>query len=260
MVVRVCQAAHETGVDLTGAHFISMGEPTTPARLAAVQRVGADAIVEYAAIESGTLGTGCMSPIAADDMHLFRDRCAVVQPNSGHTAALPPRALLVTSLLPRTRLLLLNVSLGDQAAVVERDCGCPLHQLGWTTHLHTVRSFEKMTAGGMTFHDTDLAQVLEEVLPARFGGGPTDYQLLEDEGAADGRRVRLLVHPRLGPLDADAVRDAFLQAIGVGSGAERVMAQLWWEAGLPVIEREAPHLAGAGKIQHVVHLHHAAPA
>ena len=33
----------------------------------------------------------------------------------------------------------------------------------------------------MTFLDSDVIRVLEEVLPARFGGGPTDFQLVEQE-------------------------------------------------------------------------------
>jgi hypothetical protein len=53
----------------------------------------------------------------------------------------------------------------------------------------------------MTFLDTDVIRVLEEELPARFGGTPTDYQLLEEE-ADDGQpRLQLLVHPRVGPLN-----------------------------------------------------------
>src|SRR3990172_8887397 len=82
--------------------------------------------------------------------------------------------------------ILLNISMGDQAVVLRRQCGCPLEQLGWTTHLHTIRSHEMLTCGGISFLDTDVIRVIEEVLPARFGGAPTDYQLLEDE-ADDGR-------------------------------------------------------------------------
>ena len=74
--------------------------------------------------------------------------------------------------------------------------------MGWTTHLREIRSHEKLTAGGMTFLDTDLIRVLEEVLPARFGGAPTDYQLVEEEAAEGQPRVRLLVHPRIGAVDA----------------------------------------------------------
>jgi len=92
---------------------------------------------------------------------------------------LPSKALLVTSIyLPMAKLILLNVSLGDQAEIERRNCGCPVEKLGWSTHLHSIRSFEKLTAGGMTFVDADLIRTLEEILPARFGGGPTDYQLV----------------------------------------------------------------------------------
>ena len=39
--------------------------------------------------------------------------------------------------------------MGNQAVVSERACGCPYQELGWTTHLHDIRSFEKLTAGGI---------------------------------------------------------------------------------------------------------------
>ncbi len=103
----------------------------------------------------------------------------------------------------------------------------------------------------MTFLDTDVIRVLEEVLPARFGGAPTDYQLVEEE-AKDGQpRVRLLVHPRVGPVDFTVVADAFLAAIGGGSGVERVMELQWRQAGLLTVERRAPLVTTLGKIQHI---------
>jgi hypothetical protein len=117
--------------------------------------------------------------------------------------------------------------------------------------LDTIRSFEKLTAGGMTFLDTDIAAVLETDLPARFGGGPADYQLLETLRDDDGPGVVLRVHPRVGPLDAGAVRDAFLDAIGAGMGAERIMAAYWRAAGLPGIQRQPPVLSEKGKLLHV---------
>lgn len=70
----------------------------------------------------------------------------------------------------------------------------------------------------MALLDKDIIPVLEEVLPARFGGAPTDYQLLEEEGTAGNPRLRLLVHPRLGELDPRAVANFFLDSIGKGSG------------------------------------------
>jgi len=126
-----------------------------------------------------------------------------------------------------------------------------MERVGWTAHLHTIRSFEKLTAGGMTFLDVDVIRVLEEILPSRFGGGPTDYQLLEEE-TQDGRpRLRLLVHPAVGPLGPGLVADAFLEALGDGSGAERVMGLLWRGADLLRVERRPPLATGSGKILHL---------
>jgi hypothetical protein len=38
------------------------------------------------------------------------------------------------------------------------------------------------------FLDTDLIHVLEEVLPNRFGGGPTDSQVVEEDRTDEDRR------------------------------------------------------------------------
>ena len=112
---------------------------------------------------------------------------------SGHAVEERPDGLLVTELRPTSPFLLLNVSMGDRAEVEARQCGCPLEQYGWTRHLHTIRSQEKLTAAGVTFLDTDVVRVLEELLPSRFGGGPTHYQLLEEESEDGSPTLRLLV-------------------------------------------------------------------
>ena len=169
----------------------------------------------------------------------------------GDRFGLPAPALLVTSLRMTAPLVLLNVTLGDQAVVVDRRCGCPLERLGWTRHLHTIRSYEKLTAGGMTFLDTDVIRVLEEVLPARFGGVPTDYQLVEEEGAGGLARVRLLVRPEVGPVDPAVVAETFLAAISAGAGAERIMGQVWRDAQVLRVERRAPMATASGKILHL---------
>jgi hypothetical protein len=252
--VRLCQAAAEAGIDLHGAQFTMFGESTTSARLAAVRRAGVAATPGYGSVECGIIGYGCLASTAPDDLHLFHDLHAMIQPAADTAESrLPPRTLLVSSLRRTAQFILVNVSLGDEAELVRRACGCPLERHGWTTHLHTIRSFEKVTAGGMTFRDADVIRVLEEVLPGRFGGGPTHYQLLEEEAEDGGRRVRLLVHPAVGPLDTEAVAEAFLAALGSGSDAEKVMTLQWRGAGLLHVERVAPRVTG-GKI---LHLHQA---
>jgi hypothetical protein len=244
-------------VDLRGARLTMSGEPTTAARLAEVRRAGVHAVPQYGSSEAGgIIGHGCLAPSQPDDLHLFQDLRAVIQPRlDGPPCGLPPTTLLISSLRATAPLILLNVSLGDQAIIGRQSCDCPLERLGWTTHLHTIRSDEKLTAGGMAFLDADLTRVLEEVLPARFGGGPTDYQLVEEETEEGHPRLQLLVHPAIGPIEAAAVADAFLTAISPGSGAERVMGLLWRQAGFLQVDRRAPESTVGGKILHV----HVAP-
>jgi hypothetical protein len=166
-------------------------------------------------MEAGILSEGCLAPEAADEVHLFHDLNAVIQASPcPTTASLPDSALLLTSLRSTAPMILLNVSMGDQAILSQRSCGCSLQAQGWTTHLHDIRSFEKLTAGGMTILDADAIAALEEVLPARFGGSSADYQLQEHE-TRDGRpRLVLLVSPRIGVLDAEEVMTTFLAALG----------------------------------------------
>ena len=250
--VRLCQAAERAGFELRGAQFTVTGEPLTAARLAAVERAGASASARYAVTECGAVGFGCLAPSAADDVHLLHDLHALIQPGAEPAdPALRPTSLLLTSLRPTTPFLMLNVSMGDQAEVLERACGCPLERVGWTTHLHTIRSQEKLTAGGMTFLDTDVIRILEEVLPARFGGGPTDYQLLEQEGPDGQPALRLLVNASVGPIDSAAVAEHFLAAMGAGSGPEQVATLLWRDANLLRVETARLRTTPAGKILHL---------
>ena len=251
--VRLSQVARRAGLGLEGARFSICGEPVTQARLAEIRAAGGVAVPQYGATETSTLGFGCLSPAAPDDLHLLHDMHAFIQPETADGGPeLPPRAMLVTSLRAAAPLVLLNVSLGDQAIASTRACGCPLEELGWVTHLRAIRSYEKLTAGGMTFLDSDLVRVLEEVLPERFGGGPTDYQLEEDE-AVDGRpRLRLIVNPSVGTLDEQKVVAAFLEAIAPGSGTERVMGLIWRESEFVEVVRCPPRGTSTGKILHLV--------
>jgi hypothetical protein len=250
--VRLCRAALAGGFRLEGARLALYGEPVTAARVAVIRSVGAEVIPVYVTMESGRIGDGCLAPEAPDEVHLFHDFHAVIQPGSSDARpGLPAGALLLTSLRTTAPVALLNVSVGDQAVLSERACGCPLEALGWTTHLHTIRSYEKLTAGGMTFLDVDVVRVLEQVLPERFGGDPTDYQLVEGPAENGHPRVQLLVHPALGALDSEAVRGAFIGALGVGSGTERIMAAVWSDAEVLRVERRPPIVSASGKILHL---------
>jgi hypothetical protein len=250
--VRLCQVARAAGLRLDGARFSVCGEPITAARLAEIRAAGAEAVPQYGTTETSTLGFGCLSPVAPDDLHLLEDMHAVIQCDASTARGeLPEHGLLVTSLRASAPLILLNVSLGDRAVVTRRACGCLLEQIGWARHVHTIRSYDKLTAGGMTFLDTDLIRVLDEVLPSRFGGGPTDYQLEEAE-ADDGRpRLRLVVHPSVGDVQADKIASTFLDAIASGDATEKVMGLVWRDADFLEVVRRPPRGTSTGKILHL---------
>jgi hypothetical protein len=251
--VMLCHRAVDAGIDLSGAEIILAGEPVTDVRLAAVRRSGATPIPRYGSIETGPIGYACMRPEASDDVHLLSDLHAVIQGGpEGEAAGIPANGLLVTSLRATAPFVLLNVSMGDQALMTRRRCGCPLERVGWSTHLRSIRSYEKLTAGGVTFLDTDLIRVLEEVLPARFGGLPTHYQLLEEESDQGRPRIRLLVHPAVGDADSAQIAEAFLESIGWGTGGERIMGLELRDGDVLRVERRAPVVTGSGKVHHLV--------
>lgn len=249
--VEVCKAARKQGRDLTGAQFSIGGEPLTPARLAVIRSVGAEAVPLFGTTEAGRIAYGCLAADLSDDIHLFHDLHALVQPEAAGGDRVPADSLFISSLVMSAPVVLLNVSLGDCGLVSERRCGCPLQDLGWQTHLAHIFSPEKVTAGGVNFLDTDLIRLLEEVLPRRFGGAPTDYQLVEANDEGGNAQLRLLVHPSLGPLPEGELARAFLDGLGVGSGAEKVVEQLWRQREFLRVERTAPLSTAAGKILHL---------
>lgn len=245
---RLCEEAERVGVDISGTRFLVGGEPLTAARLAQIRRVGALPLPFYASMDAGLIGSACLDPGAIDEVHLFHDLVAVAQAES---PAGRPGSLFVSTLRPTAPLLLLNASLGDRAAMASRRCGCPLEAHGWTTHLWAIASEEKLTAGGMTLLDADVVRVLEDVLPARFGGNGFDFQLVEDEGEGGRPRLRLLVHPRLGPLDPQSIVEVFLASVGQVSGAAQVMSLAWRTGGVVRAERRPPLATASGKVVHV---------
>jgi hypothetical protein len=253
--VALCRAAQATGRSIAGARFTIGGEPITEARLEAIRREGAQALPRYGTIECGAIGYGCMASTHADEVHLLHDQHALILAGEGG-AGLPgirPDSVLVTALHPFSPFTFINVSLGDSATVVgegQESCGCALERRGWRTRLRSIRSYEKLTGAGMTFLTDDVIRVLDEVLPAKFGGAPTDYQVCEEE-APDGRaNTILIVHPGLGPLDHRSLIDTFLGALVEGSVANQVMGRMWKESQILRVERRMPSATRSGKVLH----------
>jgi hypothetical protein len=129
-----------------------------------------------------------------------------------------------------------------------------MEEEGWSTHIDRIRSFEKLTVAGMTFDDVDVIDILERVLPHRFGGGPGSYQLVEDSTQAGQAHLILLADPDLGPLREEEVKEAFLSALEQGSIIRPLMTRIWRDASVLRVERRRSETTRSGKIHHV-HVH-----
>ena len=247
--VRVCLRARERGLTLEGVCFITLGEPFTEAKRQALDAVGARALVRYAFTEAGIIGYACGTPRASDDLHFLSDSYGLVQrPRAVGADGPEVDALLFTSLLPTAPKILLNVESGDYARMERRPCGCAQGAAGLDVHLSEIRSFEKLSSEGMTFVQTDLLHILEEVLPAHFGGTGADYQVVEQEGEHGIGCLVLLASPAIGPIDEDRLRSTFLAGLGRGHAVDRYGARMWAEAGTVQVKRDWPVPTGSGKI------------
>jgi hypothetical protein len=245
--VRVCQAALERGLDIAGTFFVLGGEPFTPAKASAIAAADCRAVSHYSMTEVGRIGVACGAAANVGDVHLLTNKLAVIPQETkvGRFGKCVP-ALALTTLQLRCPLVLVNVLTDDYAVLEERACGCPLEAVGLRQHLHTIRSYEKLNSEGMTFLGHDLYRVLEEVLPARFGGEPTDYQLVETE---DGGlpRVSIVIDPRVGPVVEDRVVATALDALRRSADGS-MMADCWQQAQTLRVVRRLPYATQAAKI------------
>jgi hypothetical protein len=246
--VRLCLAARDRGLDLSGTLFRVGGEPFTEAKAEVLAETGARACAQYAMGELGRIGVACAAPAHRDDCHLALDKLAVIQRDravKGGIGAVP--ALSFTTLLPAVPILAINLQSGDYAELERRSCGCSTGRSGLDVHLHSIRSYDKATTEGMNFLGSDLLTLVDDFLPRRFGGGPTDYQLVEHEDAAL-TRIELVVSPRVAGAVPAEVADAALDFLAVAGGGRRMMIDHWRSADtFRVIVRE-PRSTPTGKI------------
>jgi hypothetical protein len=244
--VRICAVANETGIDIAGTTMIVSGEPFTSAKASVVASAGVTSWPKYAAVEAGYIGTACLAPQEVDELHVRTDNLSIIQrPGRGGGDGLGLFLTGVRTIFPKV---MLNMEIGDYATLSQRDCGCPSQQIGLTTHLSGVRSYEKLTTEGVTYLGGDLVTLLEESLPQRFGGQPGDYQLVEEE--EDGTtRISIFVSPSVGEVNEAAVVDAVLAALASESfGDRRRTGELWRGANVLRVVRREPLWTGKAKM------------
>jgi len=106
-----------------------------------------------------------------------------------------------------------------------------------------IQSFSKLTSEGMSLPGSEMVRILEETLPARFGGTPLDYQLSEEEDEKGLTRLNLLINPSVAIPDETAVVEAVLEGLHPRLGV------YWREAGTIRVQRLAPVWTGRGKLR-----------
>ena len=248
--VRAAVAAVAAGRSLQGVTFTLRGEAVTAARRRDIEAAGAYVFTLYGAAEAVTMTASCPNPVASDDGHIMAHRFALTSRDRPIWEGGPVvSALQVTTLTDAAPKICFNTHLGDCGDIEVRtpDC-CGFGALGFTTHLSNVRSFEKLTGEGMTVVGANFTRLIEEDLPARFGGSSVDYQLVEQENAAGLTELVLRVHPRIGPVDETALRNALLADLERGDTIDRHVAQVWRRLETIRISREPPLATPAGKI------------
>jgi hypothetical protein len=247
---RIARRAWELGESLEGTKFVASGEPLTESKRELIERVGAAAIPNYGSEDLWVkIGYGCAHPVYTDELHVNRQVLALIAhplPLDYDGRSIHP--LLFTSLHPLSPRLFLNVANGDYATLSNRDCGCLLERTGFTLHIHGVRSYEKFTSEGMNYFYGDLYELFEKTLPAEFGGGAGDYQLVEEEDPNGQTRLTLLVHPQAGRVDEERLLARLKEALAHGDKGGRFATGVWQNAGTFRIRRQTPFASRRGKI------------
>ncbi len=246
--MRICVAAQEEGLDLTGVTLIGGGEPPTSAKVNEIIRTGARWIPVYPFSEAGHAGVGCANPVDSNDIHFYKDILALIQyPRQVPGMEINVDAFYFTTLSLTAPKLMLNVESDDYGIIEKRTCGCPLESYGFTEHLRHIRSFRKLTGEGVTLIGSEMVRIIEEVLPSLFGGSPLDYQLLEEEDEKGYTRLSLIVSPEIKITDEKAVIEAVLDSLGKGSDAADLTRAIWTQTKTLQVKRIDPIRTTRGK-------------
>ncbi|HSR06321.1 MAG TPA: hypothetical protein VLM42_04155 [Bryobacteraceae bacterium] len=248
---RMCAAAIEESLDISGTVMIVGGEAISPARRKIFEAADVQAFGRYAISEFGTVGIGCPQ-LKGNSVHLLADALAVIE----HRRPAPfvdaeVNSLLFTSVHPLASRVYINAEMEDAGTLVPATCDCGYSRVGFRTVIQNVYSFGKLSSQGMTLTGDALLSILEERLPERFGGGPGDYQLVEIEGAAQAE-LRLRVSPRLRSVDLGEVQGFFLEQVRRIYGGS-LSVRTWESTSSIKAEAIEPYQTRTGKV-HALHL------
>jgi hypothetical protein len=246
-ITAAARRAAERGVDLTGVTAYPASEPVTTAKLDTMRAAGMAPWPLYAFVPEGAIGMAC--PALPDEQyHLWDHDLAVVPRRRRREDGMEVEAFCWTSLSLEAPRVLLNVE-NDDYGEVRRDedpCTCLLGAVGVRTRLDGIRGLSKVVAAGISVDGEVFDRITDEALPARVGGGPGDFQFVEEEQEDGGAVVHLRISPELGPVDEDVALAAVTSVLGeTDNGA--LATTVWGPAGTLRVVRAAPLQTKAGK-------------
>jgi hypothetical protein len=220
--------AVDHGVDLTGVVAHPASEPVTAGKLAAIRAAGMRPYPGYAFVPEGVVASTC-DACQEEEYHLWDHEVAVTTRRRQRADGSDVDAFLWTSLSAEAPRVLVNVE-NDDYGVVRHGvaCDCDYGQLGLHTRVADIRGISKVVAAGISLDGETFDRLVEVDLPARLGGGPGDYQFVEEEHPS-GTVVSLRVHPRLGPVDGPAALDTVRRALHATENG--VLADEVWSPG-----------------------------
>jgi len=252
-LVRVARAALDSNCDVSGTLFCCGGEALTHGKLKVFHAAGAAATVSYSISEVGHVGLAC-SQMQGNCVHILEDSIAAitVRRPAPYADDVEVDSLHFTTLLPYAPNIFINVEMDDDGLIEPTTCDCVYSQLGFSHRINHIASFGKVTPQGMTFHGTDLAKVLEEVLPAKLGGHPGDYQLVECEASNHHTMLRLHISKRASVTDVAHARDVFLEHMKHQWGGA-LATRLWAHSAAVEAVVAEPYVTRTGKV-HAIRL------
>ena len=244
--VKIALALQTARSDLSGLTMIVGSEPLTRNKKEEIEATGARVYHRYMATELGTIAMGCGNPHGVDDLHLMSDMVAMIQNQERDSEG--PAPLFFSSLNLVMPKIFLNTMLGDMAESGRRNCGCAFEELGFATHISTVRSYSRFTAEGMAVSRLAMERIIDSVLKRRRLGTSLDYQLVETERKDGKTELKIRLSPSVGEVDSGKlVTEIFRELEKAGEG-EALMASIWQKRKVISIVREEPKPTGRGKI------------
>lgn len=250
-VTRVAVAACDKRLDIRGTLCLTGGEAVTEAKRRVIEAAGAEVYPAYGAYEVGGIGRACRKMKAGNCVHLRLDALAAIsRRRQAPFSDVIVDSLILTTLLPFSPLFLINVEMDDAGVIEPVECDCTFARFGFNYQLRNIMSIGKLTGQGMTLTGTDIVSILEEALPARIGGAPGDYQLVEREGEGQTQIV-LRVSPKVSCTPTE-VKALFLKELGRFVGGS-LAARSWRHSEAVTVVIAEPFATESGKV-HPLHL------